>query len=52
MRRIHARARPTQLICPEIRSSEWGVVELAEHYNISRATTAKPDGYDWLRRFN
>ena len=41
MSQVHARARTTPLIRAEIRASELGVVELAERYNISRATAAK-----------
>jgi hypothetical protein len=41
MSQVHARARTTPLIRAEIRASTVGVVELAEHYNISRATAAK-----------
>ena len=41
MSQVHARARTTPLIRAEIRSSELGVVELADRYNISRATAAK-----------
>ena len=41
MSQVHARARTTPLIRAEIKASELGVVELAERYNVSRATVAK-----------
>ena len=49
MSQVHARARTTPLIRAEIQASTLSLAELAEQYNVSRATIAKRQGRDGIQ---